>query len=87
MLADTIAIMVSQNPPMSDVFFETCFRYRHLRNELRSYQKPEFILFLPDCYYTALCTAGRIGSFILCPGIFTRSNRKPLPQLPAERTS
>ena len=81
MLAATIAIMVSQNLPMSDVFFETCSAIgtsgmsTGVTRSLNSFSRIVIIL---------LMYCGRIGSLSFALA-FTRSNRKPHVQLPAER--
>ena len=73
MLAATIAIMVSQNPPMSDVFFETCSAIgtsgmsTGVTRSLNSFSRIVIIL---------LMYCGRIGSLSFALA-FTRSNRKP----------
>ena len=72
MLAATIAIMVSQNLPMSDVFFETCSAIgtsgmsTGVTRSLNSFSRIVIIL---------LMYCGRIGSLSFALA-FTRSNRK-----------
>ena len=81
MLTATILIMVFQNLPMSDVFFETCSAIgtsgmsTGVTRSLNSFSRIVIIL---------LMYCGRIGSLSFALA-FTRSNRKPHVQLPAER--
>ena len=81
MLAATIAIMVFQNLPMSDVFFETCSAMgtsgmsTGVTRSLNDFSRIVIIL---------LMYCGRIGSLSFALA-FTRSNRKPHVQFPAER--
>ncbi|MFR3648689.1 MAG: TrkH family potassium uptake protein [Enterocloster aldenensis] len=80
MLTATILIMVFQNLPMSDVFFETCSAIgtsgmsTGVTRSLNSLSR--VIIILMYC--------GRIGSLSFALA-FTRSSRKPHVQLPAER--
>ena len=81
MLTATILIMVFQNLPMSDVFFETCSAIgtsgmsTGVTRSLNTFSRIVIIL---------LMYCGRIGSLSFALA-FTRSSRKPHVQLPAER--
>jgi trk system potassium uptake protein TrkH len=81
MIGATIFIMVSQNLPMSDVFFETCSAMgtagmsTGITRALGTF--PRLVLIL-------LMYCGRIGSLSFALA-FTRSKRKPQVQLPTER--
>ena len=81
MLTATILIMVFQNLPMSDVFFETCSAIgtsgmsTGVTRSLNSLSRIVIII---------LMYCGRIGSLSFALA-FTRSSRKPHVQLPAER--
>lgn len=81
MLTATILIMVMQNLPMSDVFFETCSAIgtsgmsTGVTRSLNPFSRIVVIV---------LMYCGRIGSLSFALA-FTRSSRKPHVQLPAER--
>ncbi|MCC8027743.1 MAG: TrkH family potassium uptake protein [Clostridium sp.] len=81
MLTATILIMVAQNLPMSDVFFETCSAMgtsgmsTGVTRSLTSFSRVVLIL---------LMYCGRIGSLSFALA-FTRSSPKPHVQYPAER--
>lgn len=81
MLTATILIMVAQNLPMSDVFFETCSAMgtsgmsTGVTRSLTSFSRVVLIL---------LMYCGRIGSLSFALA-FTRSSPKPHVQYPTER--
>ncbi|MCB7320136.1 TrkH family potassium uptake protein [Lacrimispora sp. 210928-DFI.3.58] len=81
MIGATILIMVFQNLPMSDIFFETCSAMgtsgmsTGITRALGTGSRLVLIL---------LMYCGRIGSLSFALA-FTRSSRKPQVQLPAER--
>ena len=81
MLTATVLIMVAQNLPMSDVFFETCSAIgtsgmsTGVTRSLNTFSRIMIIL---------LMYCGRIGSLSFALA-FTRTNRKPHVKFPAER--